>query len=822
MPLDREKTFQNAERLLKQGKTAQALDECRRLAEDAPKDLLMLNRLGDFLSRNNRGADAITYYEMIVEDFSASGFYPKAIAILKKIVKVDPNHTSAIVRLGEVNLKQRLPGEAKTWFLQAGEAYLRAREFGKAREVYQKLVAADPDNVVHAVKLAETTAAAGDPERAGLELVAVGGRLLAAGKSGDAERTFRRASEFLPGRPEPTLGLARCLAASGNRDEALRLADQAWRPGPSSQALAGEVFLLFETLGDTPRSEAVLADKRSDAISDDALEQAFRGALARGGIGALWTRTRPLFDRWVRERQFDRAARVLDRVALIDDRTQLDALERLVEVRKAESHRASTARAMERLARAYQAKGLTDKAAAQLASLAAVDPASPLLAASRPATGGTSPVVETPASPPSPAETAYDAPALPIGPTDHEFVSGNLTEAEVFEKYGLHREALQQLQQITARFPGHVVAQEKLVGFLRVQADRGALRDGLVALAFAKRASGDTEGARRAAAEAAAIGGIEEARREALERHALVAREVASPVPPAVPARQPARPVAAQPPRAPAKDDELEIVFDDEVDAPELPSATGNAALAEIEFYLEQGMEADALARIAAARAAGGREAALDTLEARARAAHADRAVSAAAPSHDTFDPGTDLLDDEDLSAITASLDVDFGIDEMHPSDVSRTEPESERSVGQIVDSFKDLVKGAVEAGDYRTHYELGIAYKEMGLLDDALSEFQVAAQSPEFHREARSMLGLCHWERGETEEAIRWCRAALDAPGGEEVHLSGLRYELANMLEQSGDLRGAHDLLTLVVAEEPGYRDVDHRLAALRAKLER
>src|SRR5437867_510213 len=108
MPLDREKAFLNAERLLKQGKISPALEECRRLAEDAPKDLLMLNRLGDFLARSNRGADAIVYYEMIVEHFSVAGFYPKAIAILKKIVKVDPGHLTAVVRLGELNIKQKL------------------------------------------------------------------------------------------------------------------------------------------------------------------------------------------------------------------------------------------------------------------------------------------------------------------------------------------------------------------------------------------------------------------------------------------------------------------------------------------------------------------------------------------------------------------------------------------------------------------------------------------------------------------------------------------------------------------------------------------
>src|SRR5580765_7305101 len=188
MALDRENTFANAERLLKQGKIAQALDECRRLAEDAPKDLLMLNRLGDFLARSHRGADAIVYYTMIAEQFSASGFYPKAIAILKKIVRVDPSHLAAVVRLGELNLKQKLPGEARTWLLQAAEAYLRVREFVKAREVYEKLVAAEPDNFVHVVRLAEARVAEGDPARAGLELAALGGRMLAGGRGDDAER----------------------------------------------------------------------------------------------------------------------------------------------------------------------------------------------------------------------------------------------------------------------------------------------------------------------------------------------------------------------------------------------------------------------------------------------------------------------------------------------------------------------------------------------------------------------------------------------------------------------------------------------------------
>ncbi len=826
MALDREKTFSNAERLLKQGKVALALDECKRLAEDAPRDLLMLNRVGDFLARSNRGADAIVYYEMIASQFSASGFYPKAIAILKKIVKVDPSRLSAVVQLGELNLKQKLPGEARTWLHQAAEEYLRRREFGKAREVYEKLAAAEPDSIVHVVRLAEARAAEGDVERAGLDLVALGGRLLATDRADEAERTYARASELLPNRAEASVGLARCHAAAGRLDEAKRVADAAWERGVHAEAVAGDLFLLFEELGDTERSARLLLDGRSDSISVEAIETAFRNALAGDGADPLWDRVLPLLDRWARAHQFERSASVLERIARSEDGGHVRALEHLVEMRKAEGNRGTAARAVERLVRAYQAKGLTAKMEPQLETLKLLDPTSPLLFLGRSAADAhASPAPEPKPVSGAPTAAAYEVPAVPLNPADAEFVSGNLTEAEVFEKYGLHREALQQLRQITARFPGHVIAQEKLVGFLRTQADRGALRDGLVALALAKRASGDLEGARGAVREAASLGSFDDPIRAVLEGFALL------PAPPAPPAQKAVAPQvskASTPTVPPAplavsgdQEGEFEIVFDDaEEPAQEMGSAASDI-LEEIEFYLVQGMQQDAVNRIAEARAAGVDGARLDALDARARAG--SPAVSGdSGDSGEGADPGDggDRLDEADLSSITAALEAEYGTDRVPDAADAPAEPESEQSVEQVFETFKEHVNASVEVGDFQTHYELGIAYKEMGLMDAALDEFKIATGAPELYREACSMLGLCHWDRGEPEEAIRWYRAALDAPGGDEVRLSGLRFDLADKLEQAGDAQAAYELFAQIVREEPGYRDVTRRVAALRSKL--
>ncbi len=833
MALDREKTFLNAERLLKQGKAGPALDECRRLAEDAPKDLLMLNRIGDFLARSNRPADAIVYYEMIVADFAASGFYPKAIAILKKIIKVDPNYVAAVVRLGELNVRQKLPGEARTWFLQAAEAYLRSRDFGKAREVFAKLTQADPTNLAYVARLADAAAAAGDREGAGLEFAALGGRMLAAGKPEEAEKAYRRAAELLPDRVEPTAGLARCRAAAGDRDEALRLAEKAWATGGAPPGLADEIFSMLVQLGDTKLAATVLLDPRSDTLSDETVETAFKAAASRGDLDGTWARFEPMFDRAARAKQLDRLAQRFDRIARIEDGGDPRALEKLVEIRKGEGNRPAAARAVERLIRAYQAKGDAAKVAPALDVLKQLDPSSPLLFVGRtPGAAGPAgaPAASQAASAPEPpaAKSVFETPAVPVAPQDQEFVSGNMTEAEVFEKYGLRREALQQVRQITDRFPGHLPAQEKLVGFLRAQPDRGALKEGLVGLAMAKRALGDTEGARRAASEAAAMGVLEPEVRAFFERFSLLPREqpAAAPAPPPTPSPAASAPPSQSPPPLAtpitrAEEEDLEVLFDDadggESEAP-LP---GDDVLEEIRFYLDQGMMQDAATRIAQARAAGIDPQALDALAARVTAAPASVPAEGGGSEADEAEPSELLLDEADLSSITDALEAQFGPDAAEGADEPHAAPESEQSVDEVFGAFKEQVKAAVDAGDFRTHYDLGIAYKEMGLLDDAVAEFRVAAGTPELYREACSMLGLCHRERGELADAIRWYRSAIDAPGSDEAPLSGLRYDLAGTLEQSGDLQGAYDLFSRIVADEPGFRDVELRVARLKRLLD-
>lgn len=132
---------------------------------------------------------------------------------------------------------------------------------------------------------------------------------------------------------------------------------------------------------------------------------------------------------------------------------------------------------------------------------------------------------------------------------------------------------------------------------------------------------------------------------------------------------------------------------------------------------------------------------------------------------------------------------------------------------------FREFQKGVAEQlseEDSDTHFNLGIAYKEMGLVPEAIREFQIASRDGRYFVECCSMIGVCYLEQGIPGSAAEWFERALAAPEVSADARLALRYELASALEMAGELAPAHDLLHEISSERPGFRDVDERIAAL------
>jgi tetratricopeptide (TPR) repeat protein len=397
------------------------------------------------------------------------------------------------------------------------------------------------------------------------------------------------------------------------------------------------------------------------------------------------------------------------------------------------------------------------------------------------------------------------APAVPLTRGEEEFAAGRLTQAEILDKYGLHDQALQQVREVIERFPGSVEAQEKLVYFLRTSSDNNLLQEALVGLALARKAVGDVDEARTAAAEARRIGPLEAKEMEQLEKLDLF-QEAAPEPEPAVeePDREPP-PTAKQ-----VEEGEQSIVLIDFDAVEEEEEAAAEAelplpippAVPPITAAPTEQPEAPA-SEPSSAKAAPEPEAEPEP------GARPEPRVAAQAPAAD--------IAGDDLAAITAALESDVFSEE---TETRSGGAEEEQSLDEVFASFRKHVEEEVDSKDFRTHYDLGIAYKEMGFLDEAIAEFEQCSASPDLGREVNIMLAMCFKEKGQTNRAIACYRQAIDLPGAEQAAMNGLRYELAELLAETGDGDAALELFQTVKQDDPSFRDVDARVQQLETDI--
>ena len=104
-----------AERFLRRGKLAAAIARCERLVERNPRDLTAVNSLGDLYTRAGRTAEAVAVFSAMAEHFCTEGFLPRAIAILKKLIRIEPGSIEALAKLAELSERVGRSAEAIEW-----------------------------------------------------------------------------------------------------------------------------------------------------------------------------------------------------------------------------------------------------------------------------------------------------------------------------------------------------------------------------------------------------------------------------------------------------------------------------------------------------------------------------------------------------------------------------------------------------------------------------------------------------------------------------------------------------------------------------------
>jgi tetratricopeptide (TPR) repeat protein len=150
---------------------------------------------------------------------------------------------------------------------------------------------------------------------------------------------------------------------------------------------------------------------------------------------------------------------------------------------------------------------------------------------------------------------------------------------------------------------------------------------------------------------------------------------------------------------------------------------------------------------------------------------------------------------------------------------------ESSNVLSDILSELRDETEEADEPKeDPETHYNLGIAFKEMGLLDEAIGELQKVCHAVdrgvEFSQpiQAFTWLAQCLVDKGAPEAAVRWYQRALHLPGLDDGSRCSIYYDLGMAYEAFGDKKSALVNFMEVYGSNIDFRDVASRIKALKS----
>lgn len=981
MAVQRDKVIANAEKLVAKGKIEPAIKEYEHLLDDNPNDVNTLNRIGDLWVRINNTNEAVKTFSKIADHYAKDGFFLKAIAIYKKINKLDPSKLEIYGKLADLYAKQGLAMEAKSQYQVLADYYLKHGEPGNALNIYKKISELDPNSINVHVKLADLHHQVGHTAEALKEFDRVGRMLLKRGMLDEAVQVFKKALKIDAKNIDLVESLITALLEAKDHDNAKTIVEQALHANPDNPRLLALWGRILIAKGDVSSArnaleKAVAADPNDPTVREALADMYLKQGDANRGLEMLV----PVVEKALARGERGQAVEALHRVLRVEQ-GHIPTLERLVATFTRLNEETNILSSMNTLAEAHITRRNYDQAAGVLEKLIQREPQNAQhrtkLQFVHSQMGGAAPPPSKPRTAPGlhplpPLEIeepvpTFDEPVTEFGTSgpdldfstdesapisistdtemesmeaeesdDLDFITEHLTEAEVFAKYGLAEKATEHLRAVLERSPKHLAAHDRLFRILLDEGDVTGARTAATEYIAILEENDDNEAIDAVHNEFLVSGQSLKAGAPALKKKPTIERHLPAAVP------EPTRAVEEElvvtdvstsdevsfdldagasdfdmGKEAPAAPEEEELIVEEEAPAPaaeepfygvealgpeeavveepaiEEPAVEELTAeeIAQVDFYLEQELFDEALDEVKRLLDRFPNDPQLLSRQKKAKAAIAAAAAppppkpapppKAAPPPPKAAPPPpkpvpappkpaapkapvlsrdeieSELLsalpgDDDDFASMitptpapaaappaqppmkptvqaTPAQEENLFADEDNFFDLA-AELESElnddsevvslsdeeQSLEEIFKEFKKGVEQQLDSEDYDTHYNLGIAYKEMGLIDEAIGEFQLASKDPKRAVECASMLGLCFLEKGMPQLAIKWYRKGLELPEITEEEHIGLLYDLGSAYLEVGDTDNAQKSFMEVYANNTNYRDIVSRIKEL------
>ncbi len=856
---DRTKVLEAAQKHLAKGNYDRAIGEFTKIVEADPTDVRTWLKIGDLYTRKGARREAIETYAKVAWQYGEQGFFLKAVAVYKQILKLDPTRVDIQIKLAEMYEMLQLTSDALATYEHVAAGYARGGDIERALATLAKMADLDPENIPVRIKLAEGLSKAGRTKEAG-----------------DA---------FEAG--------AALLKNQGRIDDFIKVAERLLYHRPSDFALAKELAGLYIERSDPKRALSKLQicfkTDPKDVGTLELLAEAFHQ------LGQL-PKTLSVYREVARIHQdagrANERARTLKRILELDP-GDTEARQGLASQAAAGSS-ASVRRDIAPPRSAVVEPSRSAVRETEAPELEQVEEEEEVIEEEDEiliVDGEDDEVLEDDVDDvdedeDEPEETKEAVPSRSVPPevAREAQIARLLTECDIFMRYGLKQKVIDQLHQVLEMEPMHVGARERLkdvhlsqgeideaIGELITLADILSEEKSPAAVLYLKQVleldprhpdarlrltrmgvksippvaveqepvssesqeevffvddSQDERAAQEPDEEELEEVGdsmlLEEDEADAM-RSAAVEEPILPPPPIDAPVAPPPRVAMVPPPSSSSlaleKADPLAPMSPREFDEvplrpsqPEpaieepvrhsMPAGDVEELLDEADFFVAQGLFDEA------------RDALTDALR---------------------VHPGHPLIEDKlnevnQLEAVSEEegetkaamvADQSFELAEKLAEELDEAEEQTSSGsdvldVEAVFEQFKKGVEQQVAIEDTETHFDLGIAYKEMGLLDDAMNEFRLCLANPSRICIAQTMIGLCQIEKGDLPEAIVHFKKGLYAETKTDREELGLYFELGNAYELLRDPKEALYYYQKVEKRDATFRDVLRRIQNL------
>ncbi len=463
---NKQKVLSAAEKYVQQGKLQNAIAEYEKVLKADPKDLTVMNTVGDLYARNGEVEKATECFKSVGDAYAAQGFTVKGIAMYKKIGKLKPSLES-VLKLAELYTQQGLFNDARAQYLQVAEEFLRAGELEQSVRIFQKILEMDPENVAMRVRLAEVYIRLGKKNDAWQIFSAAAETLRNRGSRSGAEEILQRMLTLDPGNSYALLLRARNALESGDAASAIPLFQKVHDLDNHPDGLR-DLLKAFLQTGRVAEAGG-LAGKLLSAHNDvDSMFSYLESLTQNGGHEEALEIINEHSDRLLAEN----SAKVLEllRSTVGPVSASPAALEKLFELFKKAGDQSHLAEVNELLAHAYVQSGELAKAGDLYQGLAEQEPQNPMhmqnyqqvVSMMGGTTGGKLLTVEEGIVLVEELEATAPPVDQPYSPEIANALRAALTDTELFMSYNMPDKALGPLMAVLPIAPGDVRLNQRL------------------------------------------------------------------------------------------------------------------------------------------------------------------------------------------------------------------------------------------------------------------------------------------------------------------------------------------------------------------------